>query len=147
MQDEPRRAAVLLAAAARAAIPPRLARRYRDSASFRRHVHRAARWGWLAVFAWVFVFGDHGAAALAFRWARVQMLEREVATRERREAWLQREVERREKDRDTLERLARERYGMAYPNEKVYRIVEVTRGEARKIAAEQRRLAKDAPAD
>jgi cell division protein FtsB len=127
---------------ARAALPPRLVRRYRASAAFRRRTHRVARWSWVLVLGWAFVFGDNGLAAVLFRWVRIQKLQREVAALERHDRWLQAEVERRENDPRTLERLARERCGLAYAGEKVYRIVEVSPGEARRLERERRSLAK-----
>jgi cell division protein FtsB len=121
-------------------VPPRLLRRYRESPGFRRRVHHAARWSWVVVLAWAFVFGDNGAAAIVWRWARIQKLQREVAVLERRDGWLRNQIELREKDPATLERLARERCGMAFRGEKVYRIVEVTPGEARRLEREKRSL-------
>lgn len=142
MRFDERLAARRLGELARAAIPPRLERRYRASGAFRRRIHGLLRWSWAIVLGWLFVFGDNGLASIAFRWTRIQTLEREVAALERREALLRSEVARREKDPATLERLARERYGMARPGETVYRIVEVTPAEARRLARAQREILK-----
>jgi hypothetical protein len=56
-----------------------------------------------------------------------------VATLERRRQWLQEEALRRTKDRATIERIAREEYGMIYPGETLIRVVEVSEKEARRV--------------
>jgi len=127
---------------ARVLVPPRLERRYRDSPAFRRRLHHALRWSFVPVLAWAFLFTDSGLAAIGLRIVRIQTLERQVAGLERRQARLKQEIDRRQNDRETLERLARERCGMAYPGEKVYRIVEVSSSQARRVARRQRQLAK-----
>jgi len=124
-------------------VPPRLERRYRDSPAFRRRLHRAMRWSFVPVLAWAFLFTDSGLAAIGMRLLRIQTLERQVAALEGRQERLQREIDLRQNDRDTLERLARERCGMAYPGEKVYRIVEVSSAQARRVERRQRQLAKE----
>ncbi len=129
-----------LLALARAVVPPRLERHYRDSAAFRRRVHRALRWSWLPVVLYSLVFADNGLASIAVRLVRLHRLEHQLAELEMRNARLRAEIVRREKDPEAIERLARERYGMAYPGEKVYRIVEVTPAEARRLERERRRL-------
>jgi hypothetical protein len=78
---------------------------------------------------------------------RIHQLQRQVSELERREAWLERELTLRSDDAGRIERLARERYGMAYPGEKVYRIVEVDEAEARRIQHRKQRLqTEEAPA-
>ncbi len=129
-----------LLALVRGAVPPRLERHYRDSPAFRRRVHRALRWSWLPVLLYSLVFADNGLASIAVRFVRLHRLEHQVAALEERNARLRAEIVRREKDPEAIERLARERYGMAYPGEKVYRIVEVTAAEARRLERERRRL-------
>jgi cell division protein FtsB len=129
-----------LLALARAAVPPRLERRYRNSPSFRRRVHRALRWSWLPVLCYSLVFTENGLASILVRLVRIHRLEHRVTSLERRNDRLRAEIVRREDDPEAIERLARERYGMAYPGEKVVRIVEITPGEARRLAREKQRL-------
>jgi cell division protein FtsB len=124
----------------RVVTPPRLVRRYRDSAAFRRQVRRAAAWAGLCALAYAFLFADGGLASILWRRWRIRELQHRVVELERRQSWLERELALRQDDRDMIERLARERYGMAYPGEKVYRIVEVSESEAQRIEHEKRRL-------
>lgn len=151
MQDPagalPRAARAWLCQTLHTITPPRLRRRYEREAAFRRRVHRVAAWSLLPILGYGILFGDEGLAGVAVRAARVWRLERRVAALERRQVWLQREVELRESDPVKLERLARERYGMVVPGETVYRIVEITPDEARRIEREQRRLREQAEKD
>ena len=133
-----------LLALARAAVPPRLERHYRDSPAFRRRVHRAVRWSWLPIVLYSLVFADNGVASIVVRFVRLQRLEQQVTAFEERNARLRAEIARREKDPEAIERLARERYGMAFPGEKIYRIVEVSPAEARRLERERRRLEEEA---
>jgi cell division protein FtsB len=132
---------------ARACVPPRLERRYRDSLGFRRRVHTALRWSFVPILAYAFVFTDSGLASILLRIVRIQALRSRVAELERRQEWLQQEIALREDDRTTLERLARERCGMAYPGEKVYRIVEISPAEARRVEREKHRIEKQREAE
>jgi cell division protein FtsB len=136
-----------LARLLRRLLPPRFRRRYRERATFRRQVRRSLAWGAVAVLSYAFLFAEGGLASIAWRVARIRQLSREVAELERREAWLERELALRQDDRERIERLARERYGMAYPGEKIYRIVEVSEAEARRIEHRQHVLQEEeAPA-
>jgi len=124
-------------------VPPRFARRYRDSPSFRRRLHRALRWSFVPVLAYFFLFTDSGLAAIGLRLVRIQTLQRQVTMLERRQSRLEHEIDLRKNDRDTLERLARERCGMAYPGEKVYRIVEVSPSQARRVERRQHQIERE----
>jgi cell division protein FtsB len=128
---------------ARAVTPPRFLRLYQERATFRRRVQRVLVWSFVPVLVWAFVFADGGLLSIAIRRVRVHRLLRQVAELERREAMLQRSIEKRESDPAVLERLARERYGMARPGEKVYRIVEVSDDEARRVDRARRKLERD----
>jgi cell division protein FtsB len=132
---------------ARAVTPPRFLRSYRERAAFRRGVQRALVWSVVPLLAWAFLFADGGLAAIGVRRLRIQKLQRQVAELERRQALLEQSIARRESDPRVLERLARERYGMARPGETVYRIVEVTDEEARRVARGQRALERAAARD
>jgi hypothetical protein len=116
---------------ARAVTPPRFLRSYQERTTFRRRVQRALLWSVVPILAW------------AWR-VRVVRLQRQVAELERRQAMLQRAIAHRESDPQVLERLARERYGMARKGETVYRIIEVTDEEARRVERDQRRLEREA---
>lgn len=129
---------------ARAVTPPRFLRLYQERTLFRRRVQRALAWSFVPVLVWAFVFADGGLASIATRRVRVWRLERQVTALERRQEQLRNSIELRENDPVVLERLARERYGMARPGETVYRIVEIDPEEGRRIAKEQKKLAKAA---
>ena len=140
---EPRTPRARVASLARAVVPPRFLRRYRERAAFRRQMRRVVAWGLVSIVAYAFVFADGGLLSIVWRRLRIRQLEGQVAEMERRAARLHSEVDLRLNDRVTLERLAREKYGMAYPGEKIYRIVEVNEAEARRIEREQRRLERE----
>lgn len=136
-----------LVLALRAIVPPRLARRYRERESFRRRVHRAASWAWVPVLLYSFLFTDSGLASIVYRQVRIRELQRQLASAEMQQRRLEAEGERRADDPATLERLARERYDMAYPGEQVYRVMEISPGQARRIARAQRQMEKKRAAD
>jgi len=131
---------------ARAVTPPRFLRLYQERATFRRRVKRAMVWSFVPVLLWAFVFADGGLLSIVARRVHLWQLQRQVVRLEARQALLQQAIEHRESDPVVLERLARERYGMAQPGETVYRIVEITPDKGRAIAREQRKLAKAAAA-
>ncbi len=131
---------------ARAVTPPRFLRLYEERATFRRRVQRAVTWSFVPVLVWAFVFADGGLFSIVARRVHLWQLERQVVRLEARQAVLLQAIEHRESDPVVLERLARERYGMALPGETVYRIVEITPEKGRAIAREQRKLAKAAGA-
>ena len=130
---------------ARAVTPPRFLRRYQERSRFRRQVRNAAGWGALLLLGYAFVLADSGLLSIAWRMLRIRQLEHDVRVLETREAWLREELAQRQDGKRTIERLAREKYGMALPGEKIYRIVEVSEAEARRLERERRRLEKDAP--
>jgi len=132
---------------ARAMTPPRFLRRYRQQEAFRRRIRAKLPLVALFLLAFSLLASDTGLVALGIRVLKLQRLEGEVAALENRAAFLRAEQSRREDDRATLERLARERCGMAYPGEQVYRIIEVDDATARRIEREQRERAKEAPAE
>ena len=108
---------------ARAVTPPRFLRRYQERSRFRRQVRNAIGWGALLLLGHAFVLADSGLLSIAWRTLRIRQLEREVHALEERESWLREELAQRQDDKRTIERLAREKYGMALPGEKIYRIV------------------------
>lgn len=138
-----------IAGLARAVTPPRFLRQYRQRAAFRRRVRRLALTAGGALLAYLFLLSDGGAVSIALRRLEIRRLDQLVRDLEKRDAWLRRELALREDDHDMIERLARERYGMAYPGEKVYRILEVDEDTAQRIEDQRRVLAEheDAGAD
>jgi cell division protein FtsB len=138
---------IRLAQVLRAVVPPRLVRRYRERESFRRNVHRAASWAWLPLLVYSFLFTDSGLVSIVCRHVRIRTLQHELAGAETQANRLEAESDRRTDDATTIERLARERYDMAYPGERVYRIVEISPGQARRIAHAQREIEKKKDAE
>ncbi len=132
---------------ARAMTPPRFLRRYREQEAFRRRIRRALPMVVLFLVAFSLLASDTGLVAVGIRAVKIRRLETDVAALEHRSSFLHDEHARRQDDRETLERLARERCGLAYPGEKVYRIIEVDDATARRISREQRLHAKQAPAE
>jgi cell division protein FtsB len=123
-----------------AMAPPRFLRSYQERARFRQRVRRLLAWSIVPVLGWMFVVADGGLISIVTRRLRIVRLHARVETLERRQALLEQSIARRESDAGVLERLARERYGMARPGETVYRIVEVSDAEARRIERERRAI-------
>ena len=136
-----------LALALRAVVPPRLARRYRERESFRRKVHRAAAWAWVPILAYSFLFTDSGLVSIVYRHVRIREVRHQLAQAERQQLRLEAEAERRTDDPATIERLARERYDMAYPGERVYHLKEISAAQARRIERAQQALEKKRAAE
>jgi cell division protein FtsB len=128
---------------ARAVTPPRFLRQYRQRAAFRERVRRLLVWSIVPIVGWAFVFADGGLASIASRRIRIHRLQQQVVELERRQAMLEHSIERRESDPQVLERMARERYGMARHGETVYRIVEISADDARRIDRAQRALERE----
>jgi cell division protein FtsB len=131
---------------ARAMTPPRFLRRYQQQESFRRRIRRALPPLVLGAIVFSLFASDTGLVALGIRFLKLRRLESDVARLEQHAEFLHAEQARREKDRSTLERMAREHFGMAYPGERVYRILEVDEDTARRIEREQREREKESPA-
>lgn len=71
---------------------------------------------------YLFVAGDSGIFQLIMREQQIASLKREIATIRERNAMLEHEAKLLEDNLDEIERIARERYGMVYPNESIYMI-------------------------
>ena len=103
----------------------------------RRRLRRLLLWGTGALLLWGFVFAEDGLIALSMRYWKIHQLQQRVATLEQQRDWLQEEIQLRQDDPATLERLAREEYGMIFPGEKVVRIRDVEEAEARRFEKRQ----------
>lgn len=84
---------------------------------------RLRRWLYIAlglVIAYVFVFGDYGLYNY-LRLLRVRnRIQKEVAELQREKERLTEDLERLRRDRAYLEKIAREKYRLGRPNEKIY---------------------------
>ena len=127
--------------------PPRFLRRHAERSARRRRNRRLVLAAVLGAFALAFLFTDGGLLSIWVRRVRVQRLERKVAALEARQKWLQAEVERRRSDPETLERIAREQYGMVREGEKLIRILEVSEEEARQAEKAQEEMRKRAESE
>ncbi len=119
--------------------PPKYLRRHAARNTRRRRLRLAFAWLVGAGVVFGFVFADGGLVSILKRRARIRHLQLEVQRLEADHQALAREIERRRDDPATIERLAREEYGMIYAGERVVRIVEVSEAEARQIEAAQER--------
>ena len=117
--------------------PPRFLRRHAARTARRRALRRLGIGALAALLGFGFLFADGGLASILWRRFRIHRLEHQVATLERRRQWLQEEALRRKKDRATIERIAREEYGMIYPGETMIRVVPVSENEARRVEKER----------
>jgi len=88
---------------------------------------------------WGFLFAEDGLLSLALHSWKLRQLKQRVAQLQERRDWLLEEIARRESDPATLERLAREEYGMIRPGERVVRIRPVEESEARRFEAQHLR--------
>jgi cell division protein FtsB len=102
----------------------------------RRHrIRRLVLLGIASLLLFGFVLADGGLLSIAWRTVQVRHLEEQVVELEARSAALQREIELRRDDPATIERIAREEYGMIYPGETLIRIIRVSEEEARRVEA------------
>ena len=127
--------------------PPRFLRRHAERSARRRRNRRLVLAGVLGAFALAFIFTDGGLLSILVRRMRVQRLEQKVAALEARQKWLQGEVERRRSDPETLERIAREQYGMVREGEKLIRVLDVSEEEARQAEKAQAEMRKRAESE
>jgi len=119
--------------------PPKFLRLHASRSAQRRRVRRAVLWLVAAVVGFGFLLAEGGLLSILRRRSQIRALERDVQRLEAQHRALYREVELRRDDPATIERLAREEYGMIYKGEKVVRIVEVSETEARRVEAAQGR--------
>jgi len=113
--------------------PRRFLRRHAQRASRRRRLRRLLLWGTAALLLWGFLFAEDGLLSLAVRSWKIRQLQQRVARLENHRDFLLQEIDRRQGDPLTLERLAREEYGMIRPGERVVRIRPVDEAEARRF--------------
>ena len=71
---------------------------------------------------YLFFVGDSGIFQLIMRKQQIVALKREIETIRQQNEMLEREVELLENNLGEIERIARERYGMVYPNESIYMV-------------------------
>ena len=123
--------------------PPRFLRRHAARAARRRRLRRLVGWGLALLLGFGFFLADGGLGSILWRRWRIHGLDKQVATLEARQAWLEAEKKRRQNDRATIERIAREEYGMIYPGETLIRVLQVSEAEARRVekAREKQRQA------
>lgn len=117
--------------------PRRFLRRHAQRAQRRRRMRRFLLWGIAALLVWGFVFAEDGLISLGLRSWKIRQLHDRVEQLETRRAGLQDEIRRRQEDPATIERLAREEYGMIFPGERVVRIRPVGEAEARRFERRQ----------
>ena len=117
--------------------PPRFLRRHAARTARRRALRRLGIGALVALLGFAFLCTDGGLASILWRRFRIHRLEEQVATLERRRQWLQEETQRRKKDPATIERIAREEYGMIYPGETLIRVVQVSEKQARRVEKER----------
>lgn len=99
---------------------------YRGSPEFlttpRRRAHHILIVLPVALFLYLFAAGDNGVYHIWQRHRQIAAVRLEIESKAEENARLQEEVELLEKDLRTIERIARERYGMVRPNESVYMV-------------------------
>jgi cell division protein FtsB len=117
--------------------PPRFLRRHAQRAQRRRRLRRFLLWSIGALLVWGFVFAEDGVISLGLRSWKIRQLQHEVDRLEARRVALRDEIRRRREDARTIERLAREEYGMIFPGERVVRIRPVEEAEARRFERSQ----------
>jgi len=96
-------------------------------------LRRFLLWGTTALLVWGFLFAEDGLLWLGMRSWKIRQLRHEVTRLEAQRDALQDEILRRQNDPATIERLAREEYGMLFPGERVVRIRSVEESEARRF--------------
>lgn len=118
-------------------MPPKFLRRHAERIAARRRWRRLILAAAAGLLLYGFVLAPGGLISILSRRHRIGELQHQIDVLQRREAWLQAEIERRKSDAPTIERIAREEYGLVYPGETVYRIREVDEATARRIESAQ----------
>ena len=90
--------------------------------SARRRLNKFLIFAPVVLSIYLFVAGDSGFFQLIMRKQQIVELKREIVTIRQHNAMLEREAKLLENNLDEIERIARERYGMVYPNESIYMI-------------------------
>ena len=90
--------------------------------SARRRLNRFLIFAPVALSLYLIFVGDSGIFQLLLREQQIAELKGEIATIRQRNAMLEREAKLLENNLDEIERIARERYGMVYPNESIYMV-------------------------
>ncbi len=129
--------------------PPRFLRRHAARTARRRALRRLLVGGLTFILGFGFLVAYGGLGSILWRRLRIHRLEAQVAALEERKQRLEAESANRRKDRATIERLAREEYGLIYPGETLVRVLQVSEAEARQVekAREEQRRAREAAAE
>ena len=90
--------------------------------SARRRLNKFLIFAPVVLSVYLFLAGDSGFFQLIMRKQQIAESKREIATIRQQNAMLEREAKLLENNLDEIERIARERYGMVYPNESIYMI-------------------------
>ncbi len=90
--------------------------------SARRRLNRFLIFAPVVLSLYLFFAGDSGIFQLVMREQQIAALEREIETIRQQNAMLERETKLLENNLGEIERIARERYGMVYPNESIYMV-------------------------
>lgn len=77
----------------------------------------------IALFAYVFVFSNHGLLRYFYLLRRRELLQQEIALLREEQNKLQQEIERLTDNYRYIEKIAREKYQMGKPGEKIYFII------------------------
>ena len=87
----------------------------------------------LAILVWLFIGGSDGFWAQWRMSSTIETLRRENAELRVENVRLRDQITRLQSDMEYIERIARERYGMAQPGERVYRLVPGASGDEESI--------------
>ncbi|MXZ10434.1 MAG: septum formation initiator family protein [Gemmatimonadetes bacterium] len=90
--------------------------------SARRRLNRFLIFAPVVLSLYLFFVGDSGIFQLIMRKQQIAVLKQEIETIRQQNAMLEREVKLLENNLGEIERIARERYGMVYPNESIYMV-------------------------
>ncbi len=90
--------------------------------SARRRLNKFLIFAPVVLSLYLFFAGDSGIFQLVMREQQIAALKGEIATIRQQNAGLEREVKLLENNLGEIERIARERYGMVYPNESIYMV-------------------------
>ena len=90
--------------------------------SARRRLNKFLIFATVVLSLYLFFVGDSGIFQLLMREQQIAELKGEIATIRQQNAMLEREAKLLENNLNEIERIAREHYGMVYPNESIYMV-------------------------
>ena len=118
-------------------MPQRFLRQHAKRVQHRKRLKRLFGMVCALLLLYGFVLSQGGLLPILRAKYELHQLQKNVAAMRSQKQILQKQIQLRSEDPDTLERMAREEYGMILPGEKVFRILEADEAKAQHIEQQQ----------